>query len=210
MKYKTIIFDFDGVIIDSNHVKDKAFFSIFLDYGEKVASFSQNYHLKNRGISRFDKVEYVINKFKLPKEDYNKIINNFSSIVFKEVCNAPFVEGVKEFLDNNHTAYNFYIISATPSEELLKILDELNIRRFFKKSYGSPNDKKYWLTHLIKKNIISNKDSLFIGDAYSDKDAAVQNSIDFCIRLTGDNEHLIDSDVVYSIKNFHNFNSLIR
>jgi len=210
MKYKTIIFDFDGVIIDSNHVKDEAFFSIFLDYGEKVASFSRNYHLKNRGISRFDKVEYVIEKFKLPKEDYNKIINNFSSIVFKGVCNSPFVEGVKEFLDNNHKAYNFYIISATPSDELLKILDELNIRRFFKKSYGSPNDKKYWLADLIEKNVISRKDSLFIGDAYSDKDAAAKYSIDFCLRLTGNNDHLIDSDTVYSINNFNNFNLLIK
>ena len=35
MKYKSIIFDFDGVIIDSNHIKDEAFFSIFLDYGKK-------------------------------------------------------------------------------------------------------------------------------------------------------------------------------
>lgn len=210
MKYKTIIFDFDGVIIDSNHIKDEAFFSIFLDYGQKVASFSQNYHLKNRGISRFEKVEHVIKKFNLPKEDYDQIINNFSSIVFKGVCNAPFVEGIKEFLDNNHKAYNFYIISATPSDELLKILDKLNIRLFFKKSYGSPNDKKYWLTYLIKKNIISIKDSLFIGDAYSDKDAASKHSIDFCLRLTGDNEHLIDKDIVYCIKNFHNFNSLIK
>jgi phosphoglycolate phosphatase-like HAD superfamily hydrolase len=210
MKYKTIIFDFDGVIIDSNHVKDEAFFSIFLDYGENVASFSHNYHLKNRGISRFDKVEYVINKFKLPKEDYNKIINNFSSIVFKGVCSSPFVAGVKKFLDNNHKVFNFYIISATPSDELSKILDELNIRNFFKKVYGSPNDKKYWLADLIEKNVISSKDSLFIGDAYSDKDAATKYSIDFCLRLTGDNDYLIDDDIVYSIHNFNNFNLLIK
>ena len=62
----------------------------------------------------------------------------------------------------------------------------------------------------MKKNVISSKDSLFIGDAHSDKDAAAKYSIDFCLRLTGDNDHLIDSDTVYSINNFHNFNLLIK
>ena len=210
MRYKSIIFDFDGVIIDSNHVKDEAFYSIFLDYGKNVASFSHNYHLENRGVSRFDKVEHVIKKFSLPKKDYKKIINNFSSIVFKGVCESPLVEGIKEFLVINHNKYNFYIISATPTDELLAILEELKLKSYFNDIYGSPNNKKYWLADLTKKNTISVDDSLFVGDAYSDKDAAKKYSIDFCLRLTGDNNHLIDSDIVYSIENFNNFNLLIK
>ena len=35
-------------------------------------------------------------------------------------------------------------------------------------------------------------------------------SIDFCLRLTGDNNHLIGNDVVYSIKNFKSFDLLIK
>ena len=210
MRYKSIIFDFDGVIIDSNNVKDKAFYSIFLDYGKNVASFSHNYHLENRGVSRFDKVEHVIKKFNLPKKDYKKIISNFSSIVFRGVCESPLVEGIEEFLATNHNNYNFYIISATPTDELLQILEELNLKSYFKNFYGSPNNKKYWLANLTRMNRISVTDSLFIGDAYSDKDAAKKYSIDFCLRLTGDNNHLIDSDVLYSIENFINFNLLIK
>jgi phosphoglycolate phosphatase-like HAD superfamily hydrolase len=210
MRYKSIIFDFDGVIIDSNIVKDKAFYSIFLDYGKDVASFSYNYHLENRGVSRFDKVEHVIKKFNLPKKDYKKIISNFSSIVFRGVCESPLVEGIEEFLATNHNKYNFYIISATPTDELLQILEELNLKSYFKNFYGSPNNKKYWLANLTRMNRISVTDSLFVGDAYSDKDAAKKYSIDFCLRLTGDNDHLIDSDVLYSIENFINFNLLIK
>ena len=210
MRYKSIIFDFDGVIIDSNKVKDKAFYSIFLDYGKNVASFSHNYHLENRGVSRFDKVAHVIKKFSLPKKDYKKIINNFSSIVFKGVCESPLVEGIKEFLVINHNKYNFYIISATPTDELLAILEELKLKSYFNDIYGSPNNKKYWLADLTKKNTILVDDSLFVGDAFSDKDAAKKYSIDFCLRLTGDNNHLIDSDIVYSIENFNNFNLLIK
>jgi phosphoglycolate phosphatase-like HAD superfamily hydrolase len=210
MKYRNIIFDFDGVIIESNHVKDEAFYSIFLNYGKNIASFSHNYHLKNRGVSRFDKVKHVMRKFNLPEKDYKKIINNFSSIVFKGVCKSPLVDGIKDFLVTNHNKYNFYIISATPTIELLKILEVLNLTSYFKNSYGSPNNKKYWLSHLIQTNEISNSNSLFIGDAYSDKDAAKKYSIDFCLRLTGDNDNLIDSDIVYSIKNFNKFNLLIK
>ena len=210
MKYKSIIFDFDGVIIDSNRVKDKAFYSIFYDYGEHIASYSLEYHLENRGVSRFDKVNHVIKKFNLPKKDYTKIINNFSFTVYKGVCDSPLVEGIIDFLKENKKKYNFYIISATPTDELLKILDELNLRSFFKSIYGSPNDKQFWLDSLLKKNKISVSDSLFVGDALSDKNAANFFSIDFCLRLTGDNNHLIDNDVVYSIKNFKRFDLLIK
>ncbi|MDA7641704.1 HAD hydrolase-like protein, partial [Candidatus Marinimicrobia bacterium] len=186
------------------------FYSIFIDYGKDVASFSHNYHLQNRGVARFEKVEHVIKKFSLPKKDFDKIIINFSTIVFKGVCDSPLVDGIKDFLVTNHNKYNFYIISATPTIELLKILKVLNLTSYFKNSYGSPNNKKYWLSHLIKTNEISNSNSLFIGDAYSDKDAAKKYSIDFCLRLTGDNDNLIDSDIVYTIENFNKFNILIK
>ena len=67
MKYESIIFDFDGVIIESNNIKDNAFFNIFLSYGEDVALYSKKYHLLNRGVSRYKKIEYIIKKFSYPR-----------------------------------------------------------------------------------------------------------------------------------------------
>ena len=119
MKYESIIFDFDGVIIESNNIKDNAFFNIFLSYGEDVALYSKKYHLLNRGVSRFKKIEYIIKKFSLPPEDYQIILDNFSKDVFNGVCNSPLVDGVNYFLEKNFNDYKFYIISATPTNDYL-------------------------------------------------------------------------------------------
>ena len=210
MKYKNIIFDFDGVIAESNHVKDEAFYSIFLSYGKEIASYSLNYHLKNRGVSRFDKVTHVLDHFNLSKDNFQSIVDSFSKIVFKDVCASPLVEGIESFLSNNYQKYNFYIISATPTEELLAILKNIKIIQYFKSIYGSPNDKKFWLSELINSKQIFVDNSLFIGDASSDKNAAKEYLIPFCLRLTGDNNQLIDKDILFCVKNFNNFDKLIR
>ena len=98
MKYKSIIFDFDGVIIDSNRVKDKAFYSIFYDYGEHIASYSLEYHLENRGVSRFDKVNNVIKKFKLPKKDYTKI-NKYNLKEIEVITSKLEIENEKDLFN---------------------------------------------------------------------------------------------------------------
>ena len=41
-----IIFDFDGVIINSHKVKTKAFYQIFRFYGEAIALKAKRYHEK--------------------------------------------------------------------------------------------------------------------------------------------------------------------
>ena len=41
-----IIFDFDGVIINSHRTKTEAFNQIFLNFGKKIGYKSRNFHLK--------------------------------------------------------------------------------------------------------------------------------------------------------------------
>ena len=53
-----IIFDFDGVILNSHKVKTSAFYYIFKEFGKRKALKAQKYHLKNVGISRIKKFKY--------------------------------------------------------------------------------------------------------------------------------------------------------
>ena len=55
MKIKSLFFDFDGIIADSVGCKTEAFRDIYLPYGEEIASKVVDHHLKNGGISRFEK-----------------------------------------------------------------------------------------------------------------------------------------------------------
>ena len=55
-----IIFDFDGVIINSHKVKTEAFYEIFKLYGKNVANKAKKFHERNIGKSRFFKLHYLI------------------------------------------------------------------------------------------------------------------------------------------------------
>ena len=51
---EAIIFDFDGVLVESVDVKTRAFASLYEKYGQKVVAQVEDYHLNNGGIARFE------------------------------------------------------------------------------------------------------------------------------------------------------------
>ena len=64
---KAIIFDFDGVIADSNNIKTDAFVKLFEGYPSNIKEMIRMFHLQNGGMSRFDKFRYI----------YANIINEY-------------------------------------------------------------------------------------------------------------------------------------
>ncbi|WP_216601595.1 hypothetical protein [Vreelandella azerica] len=59
-QYNTLIFDFDGVVLNSNQVKTEAFFYTTLPYGEDAANAMVEYHIKHGGILRYKKIAYLL------------------------------------------------------------------------------------------------------------------------------------------------------
>ena len=78
---KTVILDFDGVILDSNSTKEKAFSKLYSIYGKNIRNKVVTYHKKNLGISRYKKIKYFHEKFlkkKISKKEINILSNKFS------------------------------------------------------------------------------------------------------------------------------------
>src|SRR5688500_11624263 len=53
-----VIFDFDGVILESANIKTEAFLTLFADHTEHREAI-RGYHVRNVGISRFRKFEWI-------------------------------------------------------------------------------------------------------------------------------------------------------
>ena len=51
-EYKTIIFDCDGVILNSNKIKTQAFYETAKKYGHEFAQRLVEHHLLNSGMSQ--------------------------------------------------------------------------------------------------------------------------------------------------------------
>ena len=206
---KNIIFDFDGVIINSHKVKTSAFYFIFKKYGDRKAISAQNYHLKNIGKSRFLKFQFILKNIirkKFNKNDLLILDNKFDSYVNKRIQKLKPSEYLCQFLKKNYKRHNLYISTGTPQEKILKILDNKNLKKYFKKIYGSPKTK---LMHIkqIKKN---NSKNLFIGDSMEDINAARISKIQFLLKKNSENLFIQKRKNIKKINSFKFLNKTIN
>ena len=60
---KAIIFDFDGVILESLEIKTNAFKKLYKSYGTDIVDKVAIHHLENGGVSRYEKFKIYHNQF---------------------------------------------------------------------------------------------------------------------------------------------------
>jgi len=179
---KSIIFDFDGVICDSVDIKTHAFQKIYSKYGRTIQKEAVKYHKNNMGVSRYDKFKFIHKKFigiDLKLTELEDLSDIFSEIVFSEIIKCDYIPGLLNFLEKYYNKIQFFISSATPEIELLQIIKEKKINKYFDKIYGSPASKTDHIKKIISLYKFNNKDIIYIGDSKSDEIAAESSDIRF-------------------------------
>lgn len=212
-KIKAIIFDFDGVIAESVDIKTKAFAKVFEAEGKDIVKKVIEYHTSHTGVSRYDKFKIFYKEFlkrDLDKSTFDRLCDDFSRLVMDEVVNAPYVKGAKEFLELFSSEYKCFIASATPQEEMDKIIYRRSMNKFFDRIYGAPLKKTEIVGKIISENGFGPSDVIFVGDALSDFNAAMGNSIKFVARIYPDNEILFKNIDCLKISDLSELNSIIN
>jgi len=184
-KYSHIVFDCDGVILDSNAVKSNAFSKSVADEDPIVIDKFVDYHKRNGGISRFVKFKYffkILKKQKKYKSDLEKALEKYSKLSYEGSLKCELIPGIEKFLKAlSNYKIDCFVISGGEQKEIRSILEKRNLSVFFKEIYGSPVSKKEHLERLKSKN------TLYFGDAWSDFDAAKTFNMDF-IYISGASE----------------------
>ncbi|MDP3395052.1 MAG: HAD hydrolase-like protein [Methanoregula sp.] len=176
-----IIFDFDGVILESVSVKTEAFRQLFSFSPEHVDEIVL-YHLDNGGMSRFEKFRHIFKNIlhqEISRKRFDDLSQQFSDLVEDKVANAPFVVGALEFLQTQHATYSLYIVSATPEDELRRIVHSRNISQYFQGVFGSPVKKIDHIQRILTDNKLLSLDVIFVGDAINDEEAAKTAGVRF-------------------------------
>ena len=189
---KAIIFDFDGVILESVDIKGWAFRKLFEEYPDAV-DIIVAYHYANGGVPRYDKFRHIYKEIlKQPLSDskFEELCCRFADLVFKKVLGCEFVDGALEFLEKYYKKYSFFIVSGTPHEEIQEIVKGRNLTKYFKGVFGSPTAKSVWTANILKDNGFDAKEVLWVGDALSDWRAAHENNILFAVRLWKENREV--------------------
>ena len=180
-----IILDFDGVILESVDVKTQAFRELF-SFSSKHVNEIVNFHIKNGGMSRFDKFRYFyknILKEPLSDQQYIFLCNRFSELVFDGVLKSSFVPGAESFLKHLSTKTYLFVASATPTSELTEIIRQRGLLDYFKVIYGAPKTKQECIKEILTNMNCPKDNAIFVGDALNDYKAAHETGIRFVGRV---------------------------
>jgi len=200
---KTILFDFDGVIINSNKVKDQAFRYIFDKIDPVFVEEFMLYHRSNGSKSRFEKIEYFHKKIlnqKLDDFQRNFYLKKFSNYTLSRLTNKSLL--ISETLDfiRKNRSYNYHIVSGTFIQDLVFLCEKLGINKYFKSIEGSPTIKEILIKNILIKYNYMKEETILIGDSFNDMEAAEKNKIIFF----GFNNNELNFNKNY-IKNMGNF-----
>jgi phosphoglycolate phosphatase-like HAD superfamily hydrolase len=182
---RAVIFDFDGVLVESVDTKTEAYASLFAGEGEDVVRKVVAYHLEHGGVSRFEKFKFIYQEIlhrPLSGKKFVTLCRDFSRRVVDEVVNARWVDGAREFLEKKKDTYQFFIVSGTPDEELKAIIERRGMESLFVAVYGSPRTKDVLLNELMTFYGLKCNELVFVGDAATDLQAAKSTGIRFIWR----------------------------
>jgi phosphoglycolate phosphatase-like HAD superfamily hydrolase len=174
-KLSAVVFDCDGVLIESNAIKTLAFGQTVDEFGQKAMDQLMDYHREHGGISRFKKFKWFyreVVKGPLSDEMMDTLCDRFTQLCIDAVLDAPMVAGAKESLDLLSGRLPIFVASGTPEKELQDILIQRGLAPYFKGIHGTPPEKQYLLERIISENRLDASKVLMVGDAVTDLKAA--------------------------------------
>lgn len=178
---QAIFFDVDGVLIDSLDVKGRAFVGVFSDYPERHTEI-MDFHLAHGGVTRGKKIEMIFRLIHGRDPTFDEIeirVALFTSLVVDAVIAAPEIRGASEALANWSSQIPLHAVSATPTEELVFILEQREMTRFFTSVHGWPPDKSKTVQRMIDEHGYEPKSCVLVGDSKEDFAAAKKTGIHF-------------------------------
>jgi phosphoglycolate phosphatase-like HAD superfamily hydrolase len=184
---RVIIFDFDGVVVESNDVKTRAFEKVFAHFPEHAEAMME-FHHAHVSLTRFAKFDHLAQL--LGRADdlalKSQIATDFSNQVFAGMLTVPLVPGAEIFLRYAKTRFPLYLASVTPEPELNSILFQRGLAHWFEGVYGCPPwTKSDAIRDVLLKKSVKPGEALLIGDSAGDQRAALETGVCFMARNSG-------------------------
>ncbi len=206
--FKVILWDFDGVLMNSNAVRNLGFEKVLAGYPAEQVAALMKFHKANGGLSRYVKFRYFFEqvlKEEVSDEKIQTLAASFSEIMLRLLVNPDLlIQDSLNFVESNYDKMPMHIVSGSDQKELRYLCNALKIDKYFKSILGSPIPKKQLVEGLIKKHKYSTTNTVLIGDSNNDYEAAEYNSIKFI----GYNNPELEGDNFSYIGKFSQLNSI--
>ena len=182
-QYKSIVFDCDGVVLDSNVVKTEAYFRTAKNLGASDADAQAlvDYHVRLGGISRYHKFDYYLREIlqqSATQEAIQMLLDEFARELEVGLLHCEVAQGLLALREITPDA-NWMILSGGDQQEIRTLFAKRNLQSLFDGGlFGSPDNKD---TVLAREKMNGNLQfpALFIGDSKYDYEAAIRAGLDF-------------------------------
>lgn len=180
-RYQTLVFDSDGVILNSNAVKTEAFFRAALPWGEAPAQALVDYHVSRGGISRYVKFEYFLREIvhqPVTEDVMQQLLQTFTDEAIRGLVQSELAPGLKALREATPHA-RWMVVTGGDQAELREVYRQKNISGWFDAGlFGSPDSKDEILARELASGNLQ-MPAIFFGDSRYDHQASTRAGLDF-------------------------------
>jgi phosphoglycolate phosphatase len=174
MKYRAIVFDFDGTIADTLGETRKIFNELAPEYGIREVEEHEVADLRHLSLKE------ILTKLKIPKRRVPSIITRGTGMMRRNIDRLELIKGMKEALTElrEHTD-NFGILTSNTTANVDLFLENHGIRDLFDfvSSTSKLTGKSRHLRAIRKTFSLEHSEMIYIGDELRDVKAAQKADI---------------------------------
>jgi HAD superfamily hydrolase (TIGR01549 family) len=182
-QYKTIVFDCDGVVLNSNKTKVNAYFEVAKRNGgtDEQAQALVDHHVAKGSFPRNGKIEYYLKeivKQPVTEATMQRYMETFEEILDKTLMECEVAPGLQALKEVTPQAA-WMLLSGGDQKELRRIFARRDLAQLFEAGiFGGPDQKEDVLAR-EKANGNIRFPALFLGDSKYDYQAATNAGLDF-------------------------------
>ncbi len=188
MEYRYIVFDFDGVLAETNEIRFQGFSDLFAELPPEAMVCFMDFVKANGGLSRYGKIRHLYNHIlrqPASESQVDALAQQYSKLVAERVTEAPAVSGSLEFLAEYADRFEYAVVSGSDQSELRQVCRARGIDGYFRTILGSPIEKTENIVELLSARAWDRQACLYVGDSTNDYDAAAEAGIGFIGRNSG-------------------------
>ncbi|MNK73148.1 Phosphoglycolate phosphatase [compost metagenome] len=177
---RTIIFDCDGVLFDTNAAKSSAFAATLSAYPAESVEHFIRYHQEHGGVSRYKKFAHFFDQILGRPAQEGEVAELLAD--FGRRCEAIYQPSTMtpaclETLQALSVTSHLYVASGGKEEELQRAFRACDLDRYFQRILGSPKTKEDCVMEILSE--APPRPITFVGDAEADYRAAKAAGIPF-------------------------------
>lgn len=200
----TVIFDFDGVVLDSNRLKTDAFGSVLAAAGYSAPTVERflSYQARNFGRSRYLLFDDFLRDFagaEAGERDAGQLLAAFGRACVDGYGSVAETDGIRRLLDRLRGAgTRLFVASGSDQEELRRVVVARGLGGYFEDVLGSPMRKTDCVAAILRSlgGAEAAASAWFVGDAVADLQAAEDHGVAFIyVRRYSNVKDLFDGEL---------------